>query len=126
MIVALMISYEIESHRKIAEHFATVEQIEATRHVLAALLFDSEEQLEAWTRSDGYARRFGGCDIETHELEDMRLLGTPISTFMPKCRHCKWYSEISSNSNVGRCNSALAGGGYIEPHSRACKYFTEG
>lgn len=118
MIVALVASHEIESHRRIAEHFATVEQIEATRHVRAALLFDDEEQLDAWLSSADFSRRFGGCTVEVHDLEDMRK----SKESAPRCRECAAF-PLGAIEQFGLCPYASDAPRVIGRGSLACYEF---
>ncbi len=130
MVVVLMLYRKRESARPTVRSVSLdkmrAADTEIRGQVMGVLAFDSLEQFETWKRNGGLDR-FPGCGYRLfNRAEDMRNSNFAVAGFKPKCRHCKWYEEISSTSNVGRCQSALAGCGLIEPHAQACKYFKEG
>ncbi len=118
MIVALVCHLAIETHRRIGEHFVTIDQIEGTQMICAALLFNDEKQLASWLASADFSRRFGGCTVEVHDLEDMRK----PKEGAPRCRECAAF-PLGAIEQFGLCPYASDAPRVIWRTSPACYEF---
>lgn len=117
MIVVLMVDNE---QRNVMQSSASGKH-GITECVRGVLVFEDEQQFDAWVRSGEHASLYPNCGfwILPH-AKDMRTMDAPIVEFRPKCRHCKWYEpfrELCRNPRSDRFN--------VADYDTACEEFKE-